>query len=116
MPEEAAQGEAVFYEAAKAVNLFGVAERFEAVVSVAMTMGYFALLSLLLSCAGAMAEEFHQGWRRIGVLGAAAISTIIVAIIGAIEGELLLILCGILWIAVPLIQGTLGKTKKPRKK
>ena len=45
------------YESVKGMNLFGVAERYEAFVSVTATMGYFILFSLLFSGIGTQAEE-----------------------------------------------------------
>ena len=61
-----------FYESGKSLSIFGVAERFEAFISVASTMGYFALYSLLLSALGHMAQHtFGRGKAGI-ICGAAA--------------------------------------------
>jgi len=51
------------YEFSKGVNLFGVAERFEALVACALTSGWFALLSMLLSVAYHLTERMvpHRG-------------------------------------------------------
>ena len=45
------------YESGKSLSLFGVAERFEAFISVASTMGYCALYCLILSGMGHLAQH-----------------------------------------------------------
>lgn len=60
-----------FYTFSKSLSLFGVAERFEALVSVALTMGQYSLLSLLLSCAGHLAHTIYPGKGRVGVVASA---------------------------------------------
>ena len=47
----------------RGISILGVAERFESVVAAAMTLGWFCLLSLLLTGAG------HLGKRCIPVGG-----------------------------------------------
>lgn len=69
-----------FYEFSKSLSLFGVAERFEAIVSVALTLGYFALLSFLLSAAGHLADRIQPGWGRAGVLGCATAGAVVMLI------------------------------------
>lgn len=76
-PAVAGRTQGAFFEMARGISILGVAERFEAVVAAAMTLGWFCLLSLLLTAAGKMAETLHTGWGRPGVwlsaLGAAAL-------------------------------------------
>lgn len=53
-----------FFEMIRGISILGVAERFEAVVAAAMTLGWFCLLSLLLTGAGHLGETLHPGWGR----------------------------------------------------
>ena len=46
-----------FYEFSKGVNLFGVAERFEALVACALTAGWFALFTLILCAVYHLTEK-----------------------------------------------------------
>ena len=46
-----------FYEFSKGVTLFGVAERFESLIACALTIGWFALYSLLLSAIWHLTER-----------------------------------------------------------
>ena len=66
-----------FYEFSKSVTLFGVAERFEALVACVLTGGWFALFAMILSAIYHVAEKiFAPGAKYfvwIGVAFAAGI-------------------------------------------
>lgn len=49
-----------FYEFSKSVNLYGIAERFEAVVGCVLTIGWFLLFTILLSAAYHLSG--NRGW------------------------------------------------------
>ena len=68
---------AVILSAVTGIRIFGVAERFEAVVAAAMTLGWFCLLSLLLTVAGHMAETLYEGWGKAGVWLSAIVAGVI---------------------------------------
>jgi len=96
-----------FYEAAKSVQLLDIAQRLEALVSVGVTVGYYALFSLLLCEVGSIGKIMgHE-------LGAIAASTIISVclVLSRIRIGLVVIFaaCMIFWVILPLL-GTL-KTK-----
>lgn len=57
-----------FGEFGKSLSLFGVVERYESLVSASLTIGYFCLISLLLSAAHHLAETVYSGKGRIGML------------------------------------------------
>ena len=59
--QEAGNG---FYEFCKSVSLFGVAERFEALVACALTSSWFALFTLLLSAAYSLGEKFLPSYSQ----------------------------------------------------
>lgn len=63
-PAVAAGTQGAFFEMIRGISILGVAERFEAVVAAAMTLGWFCLLSLLLTGAGHLGETLHEGWGR----------------------------------------------------
>ncbi len=62
---EEARSPLIFYS--KSISLFGVAERFEAVISCVLTVGWFAMFSLVLSTAGTMADRLRPGLGQWGV-------------------------------------------------
>lgn len=66
-----------FYEVCRSMNLFGVAQRFEPMISAGMTVGWFALISLMLSCCGSLTDRIFPGAGRYGVWGAAACAAVI---------------------------------------
>lgn len=67
-----------FFEFSKSLDLFGVVQRFESIAAVAVTLSLYAMLSLLLSGVGSLAESIHRGSSRRAVLLGAAISAGIV--------------------------------------
>ncbi len=114
-PKVAAQTENAFYEYCKGINLFGVAERFEAIISCALTMGWFALFSLMFSAAGHLADTAHPGWGRAGVWGCAAIAAA-VSLLGLRVGALMATGTSVfLWVIVPVL-GRISSSRKNAKK
>lgn len=106
-----------FYEASKSVKLFGSAKRLEAMVAVAMTMGYFSLYSLLLSGVGCLTERLHGGWGKAGVIGS-GIAAGILLFAPAIGYSWLIGITLILWFVLPFALEWLRnkKTKKIEKR
>lgn len=103
-----------FYEGMKSVGLFGVAKRLEAFVSVAATLGYFALCSLLLSAVGMNFERIRQGAGRCGVIAAGAFAASLVWLPlqgGGIQGMISLVL----WVLAPLFSACTKLLKKRKK-
>ena len=104
-----------FYEASKSLSLLGVVERFESLVSVAMTLGYFSLYSLLLSAAGSVGENLKPGCGKTAVIGcgiAAAVLTL--SAIHTAQG-LLVIFTLIAWCFLPLFGSFTELWKKSKK-
>jgi len=104
-----------FYEFSKGVNLFGVAERFEALVACVLTAEWFVLFSLILSTS-------HHLWERISTKGIAwsvwlcsAMSVLLMCNLH-IPGQLLGVGCLIFWGFLPLLTQGLGVAKKVIKK
>lgn len=63
-----------FYEFSKGVNLFGVAERFEALVACVLTAGWFALFTLVLCAVYHLTEKIYSPASKWSVWIAAAAS------------------------------------------
>lgn len=61
-----------FYEASKSIRLLGIADRFESLVSVGATLGFFALFSYLLVCARVQAKQIIPAFEKYAVIAAAA--------------------------------------------
>jgi len=101
-----------FYEAAKSLSLFGVAKRFEAIVSVAVTIGYFCLYSFLLSCVGAYARRIREQWANPVTIGVAVAAGGLMLLDVCIPMTVLAIITLLVWVIMPLA----GRFRKPEKK
>ena len=111
-PEVAGATPNAFYEMSRSINLLGVARRFEAVISAGMTVGWFAVLSLLLTVCGALAQQFFRGRERVSVWIAAAAAAV-VSLCGLHIGGRILLFCGaVFWVAIPILTQGLEKRKK----
>lgn len=114
-PQVSAVKDGAFFAMVRGISILGVAERFEAVVAAAMTLGWFCCLSLLLTAAGHMAGQIHPGWERRGIwIGA------FLAGFGQCFGEIPMVWAApyvaiVAWIVVPLL-GCGKKSKKSENK
>lgn len=101
-----------FYVYAKSVNLLGIAQRFEAVASVALTMSFFCAQCLLASLAGVYAEALHDGWGRWGVAAyvgcSACVYLLPVSLPSAVGG----IGAVVFWVALPIVYWRVRKRRK----
>lgn len=105
-----------FYEFSKSLSLFGVAERFEAIVSFTLTLGYFALFSLLFSAAGTLAEGLHQGFGRWGIVLGSAVSAFIAIFFLPVSDVLLALLSLVFWGILPFLLYCVKRAKAPNNK
>ena len=92
-----------FYEAGESVRLFGVASRLESFISVAATVGYYGLFSLLLGTASHLAERVKEGWGKYGVLIGGILSALGVLFRWQIPDFVLAIGAFVLWIVLPIL-------------
>ena len=77
-PELATQRTVPLYDLAQSVSLFGVVERIESLLSAAMTMGVFALLSSQTCAARALADQLRpQRWNAAAVCGFAGLTMVL---------------------------------------
>lgn len=104
-----------FYESSKSLSLFGVAERFESLVSVAMTMGYFSLYSLLLSGVGHLAENYRPGWGKRGVVVGGVAAGVLVLLAQQPQPVVLVIITLAAWCLLPLFGAFTELWKKSKK-
>ncbi|MBQ7346302.1 MAG: hypothetical protein IJW45_09635 [Oscillospiraceae bacterium] len=101
-----------FYEMSKGLELLGVVSRFEAVISAGMTLGWFSLLSLLLSVCGRLAEELRKGWGRWGVVAGATGGAVWMLCDLSISMGVMAVLVTIFWVLLPLLEQGVGREKK----
>lgn len=94
-----------FYEYSKSLNLLGVAERFESLASVAVTLGVFCMLSLFMSAAGNMINN-GEIFAGIGTAVTFYLD------LGAVEVSVLAV---ILWVILPLINSVIKNRKNVKK-
>ena len=108
-----AQGaENPFYLMTKNLELLGIAQRFEAVVSAAMTVGWFSLICLLLSLGGRYAQKMNANWSRAGALVAAATAGAGMLFKLHISWWIVGLLAAVFWVFLPLITQGLVRGKK----
>lgn len=93
------------------LSLAGTVQRFEAVASVALTMGWFALLSFLLTAGGALMEAVADGGYRNGVWGMSLLIGLLVFADEWISYEIMVVGCSLLWLAVPKVSEIRNRKK-----
>ena len=84
-----------FYEFGKSLQLVGSVKRFESLIAVALTAGFFALESMLLTISADLAENVKQGIGQRGIWPSALIAAV-TAILG-IDSEGLVLGAGSLF-------------------
>lgn len=104
-----------FYTFSKSLSLFGVAERFEALISVALTMGQYSLLSMLLSGAGHLVETICPKKGRVGVACCAVTAASFMDLFSRISSEFLGVVALLIWGVLPLFTRNTTKVKKTKK-
>ncbi len=97
----AVTAEMPLFEWVEGLNLAGAVQRFEALVSVALTMGWFALVSFLLCIAGQLADNIRSDSYCKGTWFAAAAAGI--GIICRVPGDSMIIaaVSMVLWVLAP---------------
>lgn len=101
-----------FYEMSRGLELLGTVSRFEPVISAGMTLGWFSLVTLLLSMCGCLAERIRKSWGRWGVyIGAAGGAAWMLCDLH-ISMVLLIVLVSIFWVLMPLLEQGIGREKK----
>ena len=70
-----------FYELSKSINLFGIAERFEALIACVLTASWFALFALVLGAAYHLSEEWISSSGKYGVWAVAVASAALMCIL-----------------------------------
>lgn len=111
-PQMAGQMSNVFYEMGRSLDLFGIAQRFEALICAGATMGWFAFMSLNLTLCGTTFERIFPKKGSWGVW-AAAVGALLWRLCGLhINDGMLLALGAVFWVAMPLLTQGLEKRKK----
>ena len=80
-PARTAVMEGAFYNLVRSIRLFGVAERFEALVSGIMTMGWFCYTALVLSMAGEAGERLRPHGGPGAMAGVLAVTCVLYLIV-----------------------------------
>lgn len=114
-PKIAGETSHAFYEMSRSLNLFGVAKRFEALVSAVETVGWFALLDLLLVLCGRSIEIFRPKWGKRGVILGASGAAVWMLCGMTISARVLVILAAVFWVVIPVFVQGIEKRKKSEK-
>jgi len=104
-----------FYIYCKNISILGTAERFEALASCGLTIGWYSLFSLLLSVAGCLADRVNGNVGKIGVWGSAVVGAVMAATNVSVPGMLLASGSVMLWVVVPGLVTCNKKVKKSEK-
>ena len=107
----AAQAKGPLQEWVEGLSLAGTLERFESLVSVALTIGWFALLAFLISTAGQQAERVNGKGDGVGCWGAAAGAGVLALFKTGLSASVLMVGSLLFWIAAPMILAIVGKIK-----
>lgn len=101
-----------FYEMSRSLDLLGVARRFEALICAGTTVGWFALIDLLLSLCGSYGQKIFPGRGKevvwLCTTGAASWNLCGLHIMPIF----LLVMGTVFWVVIPLLTQGLGKIKK----
>ncbi len=106
----AAETKGAFFQMVRGIEILGVAERFEALVAAAMTLGWFCLLSLLLSAAGEMGGRLRSGSGSVWL--AAALGAAVCFGLQPIPMWILAAGAVILWYGFPVVKAFLGRGER----
>lgn len=101
-----------FYTAVQSIDLLRLAQRFEALLSAAMTAGWFSLLTLLLCANAASAQQIRTQWGRPGLWLTVAAAAVGLLCKLHIPWWILAILAAVFWVVVPLLAQGLVPEKK----
>lgn len=111
-PVAAEQTENAFYEMCRSLDLLGVARRFEVLICAGTTVGWFAMLSMLLSLCGSYAQKIFPGLGRAGVWAAAGTAAVWRLCGLHINPNFLVLAGAVFWVGIPLLTQGLEKIKK----
>lgn len=111
-PEIAGAAPLGFYAMSKSLSLFGAMERFEAVVSAALTAGGFCLLALLCLVNAEILRVLRPGYEKWGTAGNFLLGGAAIALSGVCGAGFLAAGTAIFWGVVPLLLPAVVKVKK----
>lgn len=109
---QASKAESALYEFSKRIKIFGVGERFEAVVSCALTVGWFSYFSFLMSMIGELgAKECEKEKPKWIILSALAVCAMIVGKVH-LPDSAVWVCAALMWAATPAVMQLRKKVKK----
>ena len=94
------------------LSFAGTLRRFEAIVSVALNMGWFALLAYLVSVAGKLANAIKDGTYGKGCWGSAVGAALIMVSMNGIGPRMLSLGSVVMWVITPVALFLVRKKKK----
>lgn len=111
-PGVAAQKADAFYEMSRSVSIIGISHRLEPLTSAAMTVGWFALMTLLLTQCGVLTEKMFGAGGKAGVWIAPVLAAGLALCGLHISGWILLAAGTVFWVLLPVLTQGLGSEKK----
>ncbi len=105
-----------FFEMSRSLSLFGLAERFEALVCALITVGWFSLMSFLFSCLGSQVQNIRPGRGKIGIWIGGALAAGVVFVNLSIKSWFFATGAVIFWGLLPILSQGIAFVKKGGKK
>ncbi len=109
-------GNSAFYQMSRSLSFFGLTERFEALVCALITVGWFALITLLLSTLGSWIQKVFPGKGKMAVWIAAVLGSMGLLFNLTIPMPVLAMGAIIFWGLIPVLSQVIGLAKKGVKK
>ena len=103
-----------FYEMVRSIDLLGTVKHFEALICATATLGWFGLLSFVLSVCGAVGEMLHGNGRVFTVCGAIGVAVGMLCKIH-IPQVILLASGAVFWVFLPILTQGIDARKKRKK-
>lgn len=103
-----------FYEMVRAIDLLGAVKHFEALISATATLGWFALLSFVLTICGGAGEMLGGNGRMFATGGAVMIAGGVLCKIHIPRG-IFALTAPIFWVLLPLLTQGIDKIKNRKK-
>ena len=100
------------YKWLEGLSILGTLQRFESLVSVALTMGWFAVVSFVLCVGGALSSNIKEGSFPRGVWGMSIAAGIITTQNVVITTEMVLFGSVLMWVIMPMLTVLFGRNKK----
>lgn len=111
-PERAKELSDPLYTTVRSLALPGIAQRFEALLSAGMTVGWFGLLTVLLTMSAGTIEAVKHAWGKKALWGCALLAGTGMLCNLHISWVILALMASVFWVIIPILTQGLVRLKK----